>query len=127
MKRLWDSGEARVFGRRLRDARLRKGLSLRDAARQARVSASFLSRIEHGERCPAAIVAARLAAVLDEDLQALLDHVANPGVGNEAPTTALAETDSVSPACLSCQWRAHRLLRSEPRNRWEVHGDAERA
>lgn len=105
MKRTWDADEARVLGRRLREARLRSGLSLRDLADRANTSASFLSRIERGQRCPSVIVAARLAAILGEDLRALLGGVLGLGVGPGKAATLVFEGAATTAACLSCPWR----------------------
>ena len=54
----------------LRQARLDRCLSLREAARAAGIDHSYLLRLERGERCPRVGVAVRLAAVLglDDDL-----------------------------------------------------------
>ncbi|OXM19336.1 hypothetical protein CBI33_22555 [Rhodococcus erythropolis] len=46
----------------LRDARLRKGESLRDAASSVAVTAGYLSRVERGQRVASAEVAQRLCS-----------------------------------------------------------------
>ena len=51
----------------LRHARLERRLSLRQAARLARIDHSFLSRLERGLRAPRTGVAVRLARVLELD------------------------------------------------------------
>jgi transcriptional regulator with XRE-family HTH domain len=51
----------------LRRTRQARGLSLRQVARMAGISAGFLSRLERAERCPRVSTAVRLAAVLDLD------------------------------------------------------------
>lgn len=75
MTRSREATEATILGRKLRDARERNGLSLRGLAHRAEVSPSFLSRVERGQRSVSAIALARLAAILDQDVGALLDHV----------------------------------------------------
>lgn len=63
------------FGRQLRSLRLGRGLSIRRLARLARMDASYLSRIEHGQLLPPPPSAiARLAVALQiepEELNAL--------------------------------------------------------
>lgn len=63
------------FGRQLRSLRESRGLSIRRLAKLARIDASNLSRVEHGQLLPPPPSAiARLAAVLQidpEDLNAL--------------------------------------------------------
>jgi len=56
-----------TFGDRVRTARARKHLTLRDAAEQIGRSASFLSDIEHGRRMPSEDVLQDLARLLDLD------------------------------------------------------------
>lgn len=41
-----------ILGERIREARTRKGLSLREVARKVKISAAFLSDIELGRRAP---------------------------------------------------------------------------
>ena len=69
----------------LRRARQARGLSLRQAAREAGISAPFLSRLERAERCPRTAVAARLVRALqlhddlaDELLAAAVDSCPAP-------------------------------------------------
>jgi transcriptional regulator with XRE-family HTH domain len=56
-----------TFGDRVRTARARKHLTLRDAAEQIGRSASFLSDIEHGRRMPSEDVLQDLAQLLELD------------------------------------------------------------
>ena len=64
----------------LRLARKRLGLSLRQAARRARISPSYLSRLERGLRAPRVATAMRLQRVLDLDegtVERLIDPVSD--------------------------------------------------
>ena len=69
--------DAQAFGARVREARQRKGLSLREAAIPG-CSASFLSRVESGQRVPSpgviVALAARLGAEPEDLLGTSLDH-----------------------------------------------------
>jgi len=56
-----------TFGDRVRTARARKHLTLRQAAERVGRSASFLSDIEHGRRLPSEDVLHDLAQLLDLD------------------------------------------------------------
>lgn len=48
----------------LKSARIRAGLGLREAARRAGISHTYLIRLESGERCPSVIVVAELIRAL---------------------------------------------------------------
>lgn len=52
------------FGPTLRAARERAGLGLREAARQVRVSHSYMAALEAGSRCPSVTMTRRLVEVL---------------------------------------------------------------
>jgi len=69
--------DPQAFGARVREVRLGKGLSLREAAFPG-CSASFLSRVESGQRVPSPAVVVTLAARLGADpedmLGGSLDH-----------------------------------------------------
>lgn len=56
--------EAPTLGERIRSLRLKMKLSLRELARRAEVSPSFLSEIETGRRFPSDAVLERLASEL---------------------------------------------------------------
>jgi transcriptional regulator with XRE-family HTH domain len=62
-----------AFGRRVRELRIERRLSLREAA-FAGCSASFLSRVEAGLRVPSPAIVARIANRLGVDVEALLGH-----------------------------------------------------
>lgn len=59
-----------TMGQRLRDLRERAGLSLREVAKAAKISAPFLSDVELGRRFPTnetlALIAQKLSASADE-------------------------------------------------------------
>jgi len=60
------------FGNRLRRGRLDRGQSLRQVARDAGITASYLSDIENDRRVPAETVIRRLAILLQLDFDALM-------------------------------------------------------
>jgi len=79
------------FGPMLRAARARAGLQMRDAARQAGISAGYLADLEHGRRCPSVAVAAELYRVLaltPEETQ-FLASTAVAGRGRSNPYRSL--------------------------------------
>lgn len=57
------------LGPTLRSARLRAGLTLRQVAEHARITDSYLSHLESGERCPSRTIAGRLATALTLDTE----------------------------------------------------------
>ncbi len=65
-----DDNIAATMGQRLRDLRERAGLSLRDVAKAAKISAPFLSDVELGRRFPTnetlALIAEKLRASADD-------------------------------------------------------------
>jgi len=68
----------------LRHARLRRGLSLSQAAQAAGITKPYLSRLERGLRAPRRAVAGRLIRVLDlsdEVAEWLMDEVADEWAG----------------------------------------------
>src|SRR5688500_7293118 len=67
-------------GERVRRLREAKGLSLRDLARGARVSAPMLSQVERGETSPTLQVASKIASGLDLTLSQLLRLDEDPSV-----------------------------------------------
>ncbi len=79
--------------RRLRRARIEKGLGQSEFARQAAISRQALSAIESGAYQPSVAIALRLAKALGQSVEALF--------GDEKATTltaALVGHDSTSPA-----------------------------
>ncbi|GIF77486.1 hypothetical protein Asi02nite_70040 [Asanoa siamensis] len=61
-----------VFGRLLRRARQRQGRTLAEVAREARVSAQYLSEVERGRKEPSSEVLAAVCGALGVDLPDLL-------------------------------------------------------
>lgn len=76
------------LGELVRTARMRHGWRLREAARIMQISASYLCRIETGERCPSTVVAHRLAEMLPmtESERTELFAAALPNVGRDHPS-----------------------------------------
>ena len=86
--------KSETFGERIRRRRSELGIGLREAARQADISATFLSRIETGaeKAVPGEKVIRRFARILEDDFDELMtlagrvssevtDYVkANPGM-----------------------------------------------
>ena len=66
------------LGKRIADARDRRGLLQKDVAKEAGVSVSFLSEIENGKRTPGSEVLLRIADVLGASLDYLLRGEAGP-------------------------------------------------
>lgn len=67
----------------LRDARLTRGLGLRQTARELGISPGYLTLLEQGKRCPSVAVARDLATVMElaPELAAQLLGVARPDAG----------------------------------------------
>jgi transcriptional regulator with XRE-family HTH domain len=61
-----------MLGHRLRDARTRRGLTLREIAAEAGVTGSFLSQLEHGRTQPSLVTLRRLAQALGVTLGSFL-------------------------------------------------------
>jgi len=64
--------ELKMRGKKLREIREKKGLSLREAARKASISPTLLSLIETGKRKPTSAVLVKLASVLSVPQDELL-------------------------------------------------------
>lgn len=78
------------LGARLREARLRSGLSLREVARQLGVSPSFVSQVENGKSQPSVATLYSFAQLLGLSIDSLFEakvdaHDSRPAVG---PTDA---------------------------------------
>ena len=63
-----------VLGRRVREERQRRGLSLEELSLRARVSPSMLSAVESGSKAPTVLVLDRIATGLDTSLARLLEE-----------------------------------------------------
>lgn len=69
--------ELKMRGKKLREIREKKGLSLREAARKASISPTLLSLVETGKRKPTSAVLSKLAPVLSvpqDELLSLYDY-----------------------------------------------------
>lgn len=85
------------LGSRLRAARLEAGLTLRELARQLRVSPSFVSQLENGKSQPSVATLYSLSQLLDVSIdvlfepEVLLDEDSVPGAGVDGAGVAGAE------------------------------------
>ncbi|MEU4245084.1 helix-turn-helix domain-containing protein [Actinoplanes sp. NPDC026619] len=75
-----------MIGDRLRDLRMKRGLSLRKLAAAAEVSPGLLSQIENSSTDPSLSTIRKLAAVFDEPISSLFEepdapavHISRPG------------------------------------------------
>jgi transcriptional regulator with XRE-family HTH domain len=112
-----DSSDA--MPRRLREARERSGLSLRQLARRLDISASALSQIETGKSRPSVRT---LYAVVSE-LGISLDELFENGESADAARPPVAETNvrrGVAPDWLSAATAATPILRAGERPRLEL-------
>src|SRR3954470_9106203 len=69
------------LGRRLKEVRVRAGLTLRELARQADVSPSFVSQIENGKSQPSVATLYVFAQLLDVSIDELFYPRGGGGVG----------------------------------------------
>jgi len=70
-----ENAEIAELGRKIRRAREAGDISLADAAKRAGISTAFLNKVENGISCPSAVILARLATVIGEDINDLVSHV----------------------------------------------------
>src|SRR5215510_13846419 len=80
--------QARIIGEKLRAARQNVGISLRELARKAEMSASMLSQIETGQAYPSVRSIYDIAAALDLPVDYFF-----PGRSDERITPAETEDD----------------------------------
>lgn len=78
----------KTLGEHIRELREKKDISIRELARQLRVSAAFLSDIELGRRHPSDEVMERLADCLDTTLADMQKYDARPPVQELKRVTA---------------------------------------
>jgi transcriptional regulator with XRE-family HTH domain len=78
-----------LFGRRLRELRLARGLSQAEVAEGAGVTPEYVSRIECGRAGPSMAAIARLARALGVEAKALFDF-GQPARGHETAVERLA-------------------------------------
>ena len=82
------------LGERLKSIRMQQGLSLRELARQANVSPSFISQIENGKSQPSVATLYSFSQLLDISIDDLFDHRAVPS--GASPTHAPAPSNGAS-------------------------------
>jgi len=83
------SGEAMDnLGPRLRDVRMRSGMSLREVARQLGVSPSFISQMENGKSQPSVATLYSIAQLLEVSIDELFDRGNGP-IFPEGPEPAI--------------------------------------
>jgi transcriptional regulator with XRE-family HTH domain len=70
----WTAGR-RLLGHRLRDARVRSGLSLQQAAQRSDLSPSYISDVERGRNLPSLIALVAMADAYRTTASGLLDGV----------------------------------------------------
>lgn len=77
------------LGQRLKDVRVRTGLTLRELARQAEVSPSLISQIENGKSQPSVATLYAFSRVLNVSVDELFDEPRSDlAVSSPAPTVA---------------------------------------
>lgn len=82
----------RMLGDVLREARLRRGLTLREVSAEARVSLGYISEIERGQKEASSELLASLCGALDLPLSQVLRSVSD--------AVALEEVAGLGPATL---------------------------
>jgi transcriptional regulator with XRE-family HTH domain len=70
-----------TFGDRVRDERIKKGLSLRELARRLGIAASYLNDIEYNRRVPSEAVVRRISEELELDVDVMLAAAGRVGKG----------------------------------------------
>jgi transcriptional regulator with XRE-family HTH domain/mannose-6-phosphate isomerase-like protein (cupin superfamily) len=83
------------LGERLKSIRMKQGLSLRELARQANVSPSFISQIENGKSQPSVATLYSFSQLLDISIDDLFDHRA-AAPGSVVPAQVATASDSTS-------------------------------
>ena len=87
------------IGERLRECRVEAGLSLRELAREANVSPSFLSQIENGKSQPSVATLFSLVTLLGAELNSFfgeMPHAVTPPVGRTPAPAVSGENLLVS-------------------------------
>ena len=90
----------RLLGDVLRDARTRRGLTLRELSAGARVSLGYISEIERGQKEASSELLASLCAALDLPMSQVLRDVSDAAAMEEAssaPTPLLAAQPTAPP------------------------------
>ncbi|MFM6974993.1 MAG: helix-turn-helix domain-containing protein [Agromyces sp.] len=95
----WGGDSMESVGKRLKAQRLKSGMSLREMAREAGVSASFLSQIENGKSQPSVATLFSLAQILNVRIDDLFDASDEQSIPPaQASTMEIAGEDGVDPA-----------------------------
>jgi transcriptional regulator with XRE-family HTH domain len=81
------------LGPRLKEIRMKTGLSLREIARQLNVSPSFVSQIENGKSQPSVATLYALAKLLSVPVDVLFESAGNPVA---APTKSIFRNNTLS-------------------------------
>jgi transcriptional regulator with XRE-family HTH domain/quercetin dioxygenase-like cupin family protein len=85
------------LGARLKDVRLHAGMSLRELARQAEVSPSFISQIENGKSQPSVASLYTLARLLSVSIDELFDPRDQPAAVRELVDGSWGPNGSMNP------------------------------
>lgn len=99
----------KVIGARLKELRLQKGLSLRELAKQAHMSHSFIADIEAGRSNPSLDTVNALAKVLNVSVDYLLGRTDDP-----RPIEEIAEEAKNSPEIQAAHRRIEEALAGDP-------------
>src|SRR6476469_8870772 len=87
----------RLLGDVLRDARTRRGLTLREVSAGARVSLGYISEIERGQQEASSELLSSLCDALEVPLSAVLREVSDAGAVQEAAALAPVGLTSIDP------------------------------
>jgi transcriptional regulator with XRE-family HTH domain/quercetin dioxygenase-like cupin family protein len=124
-----------LIGGRLREARLRIGLGVRELSRQLEISASSISQIELGRVVPSVSTLYALTNALDISMDSLFgsdgDDIGEPQAADEGPSSGPGPVVAVQPASAGPLSTAHErsvVLRRDNRRaidlergvRWEL-------
>lgn len=85
------------LGARLKSVRLQAGMSLRELARQAEVSPSFISQIENGKSQPSVTSLYTLARLLNVSIDELFDQRDGPSAPRELVDGSWGPNGSLNP------------------------------
>jgi transcriptional regulator with XRE-family HTH domain len=112
---------ALLLGGRLRQARVKRGISLRALARELGVSPSFVSQLENGKNRPSVATLYSMAQLLDVSIDQLFDLAAGPS-GPAPSSAAIVPATAEAPDGLPMPpGEPARISRSElgsPANAW---------
>ena len=104
------------LGSRLKDVRLRSGMSLREVARQLSVSPSFISQMENGKSQPSVATLYSMAQLLGVSIDELFRPDGRP---EQVPPPSMTVTDPVHGTVSRSDF-------SSPADAWTHEGDVER-